>query len=61
MAYKLKNLSFLIIINFQKRNKDILYEAETNNYQIVMTEKDYFKFKDFKRKNQISKALNRKS
>ena len=44
-----KKLIFPDHYQFSKKEiKDILYEAETNNYQIVMTEKDYFKFKDFK-------------
>ena len=44
-----KKLIFPDHYQFSKKEiKDILNEAETNNYQIVMTEKDYFKFKDFK-------------
>ena len=27
--------------------KNIISEAESNNYQVIMTEKDYFKVKDF--------------
>ena len=44
-----KKLIFPDHYQFSKKEiKDILDEAETNNYQIVMTEKDYFKFQDFK-------------
>ena len=39
-------------MNFQKRkSKILLMNAENKNYQIIMTEKDYFKIKDFKLRN----------
>ena len=31
--------------------KNIIERAKKNNYQIIMTEKDYFKIKDFNLKN----------
>jgi len=47
-----KKLVFPDHYNFKKSEfKKIIKEAEENNYQIVMTEKDYYKVKDFNFKN----------
>ena len=47
-----KKIVFPDHYNFKKSEfKKIIKEAEENNYQIVMTEKDYYKVKDFNFKN----------